>query len=87
MKKSDAIREVVKTGLHKSNKQIKKEVRTRFGEIVSSSQIINVVGSHSDRMKLASYSIDIRKKAKEFLRMVGDYEQAKQLLAMAETDS
>ncbi|WP_404310572.1 hypothetical protein [Neorhodopirellula lusitana] len=86
MNKADAIREVAKNHLHLTNNQIKQELR-RQGVVVSSSFIVNVLGSHKKRLALSSYSIDLRKKAQEFLALAGDdYDLARNLLALAATN-
>ena len=86
MNKTEAIRDIAKAHLHWTNQQLKQEVKRKHGLIVSSSAIINAIGSHKKRLAVSSYSIDIRKKAREFLRMAGDYDQARNLLALAETE-
>lgn len=86
MNKTDAIRDVAKDHLHWSNRQIRDEVRRRFKMLVSSSAIINVIGSHRKRMALSGYSVDLREQAKRFLALVGDYDQARNLLALAEAN-
>ncbi|MBB3204241.1 hypothetical protein FHS27_000005 [Rhodopirellula rubra] len=83
--KADAIREVSRKNLHWSNLQIKQEVKRKHGLIVSSSAIINVIGSHKKRLGMASYSVNLVDQAKRFLNLVGDYDQARNLLALAET--
>ena len=84
--KTDAIRDVARKNLHWSNQQIKEEVKRKHGLIVSSSAIINVIGSHKKRMREASYSIDLVSEAKRFLKLAGNYDQARNLLALAETE-
>ncbi len=86
MNKTDAIREVAKDHLHWTNQQIRDEVKRRHKLLVSSSAVINVIGSHKKRLAISGYSIDVRKKAREFLSMIGDYEQARNLLALAEAE-
>ncbi|PHQ34156.1 hypothetical protein CEE69_16010 [Rhodopirellula bahusiensis] len=87
MIKTDAIRETAKDHLHWTNQQIKEEVKRKHGLIVSSSAIINVIGSHRRRMRDASLSINLLGEARKFLKMVGSFEQARNLLALAETES
>lgn len=84
--KTDAIRDVSRRNLHWRNQQIKDEVKRKHGLIVSSSAIINVIGSHKKRMGIASYSVNLVDQAKRFLNLVGDYDQARNLLALAETN-
>jgi len=83
MNKTDLIRQIAKNHLHWTNHQIKQEAKRR-GAIVSSSAIINVLGSHKKRLALSGYSVDLRKKASEFLSLVGgDYELARNLIGLA----
>lgn len=86
MNKTDMVREIAKDHLHWTNQQIKNEIMRRFDVEVSSSAIVNAITSHKKRMTISGYSVDLRKKAKEYLALVGDYEQARSLLALAETE-
>lgn len=86
MKKTNAIREVAKDRLHFTNGQIADEVMRRYGLVVSSSSIINVLGSHQKRIQLWTCLKAIRKMAHDYLCFVGDYNQAKKILAIVEAE-
>ncbi|WP_404309701.1 hypothetical protein [Neorhodopirellula lusitana] len=86
MNKTDLIRRVGGKHLHWSNQQIKDAIRQEYNQLVSSSAIINVLGSHRKRLEMSGYSVDLKKKAKEFLSLVGSYDQARNLLALAEAN-
>jgi len=85
MNKSQAVREVVKENFGLTNKQIKTEVRHRFGLLVETNEIINTVGPFKKRIQITGYQDHLIKKAKDFLHSVGDYRLARDLLAIAET--
>lgn len=86
MNKTDLIRKVGGKHLHWSNQRIKDAIRLEYNQLVSSSAIINVLGSHKRRLEMSGYSVDLKKKAKEFLTLVGSYDQARNLLALAEAN-
>lgn len=80
MRKSDMIRDVCKHNMSMTNEEIKQAVRIRYKTTVETNLIIATVGSEKDRHVLANTEGHIRKKAKEFLKLCGDYNHARNVL-------
>lgn len=85
MRNTDAIREVAKDCLHQTNKFIASEVFRRFSLSVTSSEIINTIGSHEQRIQTWMRLLELQEKATEYLKDVGDYQLARMLLLLAES--
>ena len=54
--KTEAIKQVAREYLGKTNKQIQDEVLHRYGLVVGHNLIINVCGSQKERFQLGGYS-------------------------------
>ena len=82
LKKCDAIREVVSKHAGLTNKQVRDEVKQRFGLTVFDSQVIAVAGTCHERLA-NGFPPHLIQQAKAFLIAVGgEYRQAKRVLEM-----
>jgi len=82
--KADAIREVLsEADFGLTNRQIKDQIRERYGLIVESNEIGNIGGSYRDRLTIAGHSTHLLQKAGDFLRLVGDQRLAIALIRQA----
>jgi hypothetical protein len=82
--KAEAIRAVAHEDISLSNKQIKAEVQRRFGYVVESNQIINVLGAYSSRRYGGAYGQHQLKLAREYVQKIGDLRQAVQLIHLSQ---
>jgi hypothetical protein len=82
--KAEAIREVLsEADFGLTNRQIKDQIRERYGLIVESNEIGNIGGSYRDRLAIAGHSQHLLKVAGDFLRLVGDQRLAIALIRQA----
>ena len=84
--KTEAIRQVAREYLGKTNKQIQEEVLQRYGHKVGHNLIINICGSQKERFQLGGYSKVHLENARKFLLMVGSLPLCYKLLRMVEVE-
>ncbi|WP_237227649.1 hypothetical protein [Rubinisphaera sp. JC750] len=83
MKKTHAIRIVAKEDISQTNQQIKDAVFAKYGLAVQTNEIINTLGAYEKRRDAAGFSPLLIQRAKQFLRLVGDFRLSKTLLLIA----
>lgn len=78
--KAQAIKNVTKDDISKTNSQIKKEVFLAYGLKVESNQIIGVLGSEKSRKWNGKVWLMQQEWAREYLRRIGDFQLAIRLI-------
>lgn len=86
MNKAQAIRAAVQKDFALTNQQIKNYVLIKFGLIVQTNEIINIIGPYHQRIKVAGHTKELVNKAKEYLVFVGDFPLSRRLLLIAEQE-
>jgi hypothetical protein len=82
MCKTDMVRNIVKENLQYTNKQIKDRVWTTYGVRVGSNEVINAVGSERKRLSYGQTPDYVLRAGETFIRVCGDYDQARRILAV-----
>ena len=80
--KTEMIRDIVKENIQYTNKQIKERVWSKYGIRVGSNEVINSVGSERERLSYGRTPEYVLKAGEDFIRVCGNYEQARRILAM-----
>jgi hypothetical protein len=83
MNKSDMIRDVCSDKYIQTNKEIQNLVNDKFNVIVGQNEIINTIGSFSDRLRNGLIDPAVKRKAKDLLLAAGDSRHAVRLIHIA----
>ena len=82
--KAQAIRDVAKADLSMTNAQVRAHVEQLYGYQVSSSEIINQLGSYESRKHLGRATSRLVKLASEFVGKVGSVKDAVRLIHLSQ---
>ena len=83
MKKSEMIRDVFSEEYIQTNKEIQNLVMEKFCTFVGQNEIINTVGSFSNRIRNGLIHPALKRKAKDLLISAGDSRHAVRLIHIA----
>jgi hypothetical protein len=83
MKKAEMIRDVFSPEYIQTNKEIQKLVNEKYSVFVGQNEVINTLGSFSERLRKGLIHPSLLRKAKELLMSAGDLRHAVRLIHIA----